>query len=168
MKPIRFAVAALACALLAGCYTSDKLLVTDADSVADYSKITFTGSEDDAKPAAFTRADKHYVTESDGNTVELRLKRIDGDYYVAQLSNPKVPEGESGAQILYGYLHLDAGKGEAQTWRTYGTKDDVQAGMRMCKDVICIDDLAAYVAYAQKAVADGDKPDSTFKVAVEK
>jgi hypothetical protein len=168
MKPIRFAVAALAFAALAGCYTSDKPLITDADSVADYAKITFTDADSDDKPAAFTREGKHYTTASEGNTVELRLKRIDGDYYVAQMSNPKVEEGDSSPQILYGYLHLDVAGQKAETWRTYGTKDDVRPGLRLCRDAICIDDLDAYVAYAQKAVADGGKPDTVFKLDVEK
>lgn len=168
MKPIRLALAALAFAALAGCYTSDKPLITDADSVADYSRITFKDASSDDKPASFTREGAHYTTESEGNTVELRLKRIEGDYYIAQMSNPKPADGENGAQILYGYLHLDVAGKKAETWRTYGTKDDVQPGLRICNDVICIDDLNAYIAYAKKAVADGGKPDTVFTLEVEK
>jgi hypothetical protein len=165
VKPLRFLVAVLAFAALAGCYTSDKPLVSEDESVADYAKITFTGKEDDAKPAAFDRVGKHYITTGDDNEkVTLNLKRIDGDYYLAQLSGPG-PDGST--QLLYGYLHLDVAKQLGETWLTYGTKDDVQPGLRLCKDAVCIDDLAAYIAYAKKAVDAKAPPDTIFTVTVE-
>jgi hypothetical protein len=162
MKTVRFALAALAFAALAGCYTSDKPLITDAESVADYAKLVFTSAEPDNQRNEFTREGKHYLTKGEDHTVRLHLKRVDGDYYVAQLT------GDSDGETLFGYLHMDVAKGEAQTWRTYGTDEDLQPGMHKCKDSVCIDDLAVYIAYAQKAVANGDTPDSTFKLEVEK
>jgi hypothetical protein len=165
MKPIGLLATLAVCATLAGCYTSDKPLVTDADSVADYAKLVFTSPEPDNQRNEFTREAKHYVTHSEDNTVKLHLKRVDGDYYVAQLSGSGPGEAE---QMLFGYLHMDVAKGEAQAWRTYATDTDVQPGMHKCKDTVCIDDLNAYIAYAQKAVAAGDKPDSVFKLEVEK
>lgn len=165
MKPIRFLVAALAFAGLAGCYTSERPLIGEADAVADYAKITFQGKDDDSKPAVFTREGAHYTSSSEGQTTALYLKRIDGDYYVAQLAGP----GNDGStQVLYGYLHLDVPNKQAEAWRTFGTKDDIQTGFHMCKDAVCIDDLNVYVAYAQKAVADNQKPDTLFALAVEK
>jgi hypothetical protein len=161
---MRFAIAALACALLAGCYTSDKPLIGDADSVADYAKITFQGKDADSKPAAFTRDGTHYTTSSEGQTVNLNLKRIDGDYYVAQLAGPG---SDGSAQLLYGYLHFDVGNKQAEAWRTFGGKDDVQPGLHLCKDAICIDDLAVYVAYAKKAVDAKAPPDTIFVLTVE-
>jgi hypothetical protein len=162
MRPVRFILAALAFAGLAGCYSSDKPLITDADSVAEYSKLIFTSPEPDNQRNEFTREGKHYLTKGEGNTIRLHLKRIDGDYYVAQLT------GDNDGETLFGYLHLDVAKGQAETWRTYGTDEDVQPGMHKCKDSVCIDDLAVYVAYAQKAVAEGGKPDSIMKLEVVK
>ncbi|HVY20171.1 MAG TPA: hypothetical protein VHA70_08845 [Bauldia sp.] len=164
MKPIRMLIAALAFAGLAGCYSSDKPLVGDADSVAEYSKVTFLGKEADAKPAAFTREGKHYMTDSEGQKVLLHLKRVDGDYYVAQLTGP---DDAGGPSMLYGYLHFDVPNKKAEAWRTFGTKDDVQAGMHMCKDAVCIDDLDAYIAYGKKAVDDNLPPDTIFTLTVE-
>jgi hypothetical protein len=158
MKLIRFLLAALACAALAGCFTSDKPLVTDADSVADYSKVVFTSPEPDNQRSEFTRLKNHYVTRSHEDVVYLHLKRVEGDYYVAQLS------GDQDGQVLYGYLHMDVAKGEAQTWRIYGSDADIQPGMHKCKDSICVDDLAVYIASGQKAVAAGEKPAEVFKL----
>jgi hypothetical protein len=162
MKPIRLLVAALLCAALAGCYSSEKPLITDDDSVADYLKLVFTSAEPDNQRSEFAREGQHYVTKGDDRTVRLHLKRVDGDYYVAQLT------GDNDGETLFGYLHMDVAKGQAETWRTYGTDADIQPGMHKCKDSVCIDDLNVYIAYAQKAVAGGDKPDSIFKLDAQK
>jgi hypothetical protein len=162
MKPIRFLAAALACAALAACYSSDKPLITDADSVAEYSKLIFTSPEPDNQRNEFTREGKHYLTKGEDHTVRLHLKRVDGDYYVAQLT------GDNDGETLFGYLHLDVAKGQAETWRTYGTDEDVQPGMHKCKDSVCIDDLNVYIAYGKKAVDAGEKPDSVLKLEVTK
>jgi hypothetical protein len=142
MKPIRLLVAALICAALAGCYSSEKPLITDDDSVADYAKLVFTSAEPDNQRSEFAREGQHYVTKGDDRTVH--------------------------GETLFGYLHMDVAKGQAETWRTYGTDADIQPGMHKCKDSVCIDDLNVYIAYAQKAVAGGDKPDSIFKLDAQK
>ena len=55
----------------------------------------------------------------------------------------------------------------ADAYRAYGTKADERPGLRACKDVICVDDLAAYLAYAKEQVAAGGKPDTSYKLTVE-
>ena len=162
IKPIRFLIAILAAITLAGCYTSEKPLISDDESVAPYAKMTFQGQGASDSPAEFTRDGKHYTTkDNDGTLLRLNLKP-DGDYYIAQLG------GKSGDkdQYLYGYLKLDAGAGTALAYRTFGTKDDARDGLRACNDVICIDNLDAYLAYARAAAA-ANKPDTTFKFTAE-
>ena len=167
MKPIRFLLAALAMIGLAGCYTSDKPLVTDADSATPFQKITFYN--EDNKPLAFTLDGKAYRAKGESGTPDslLRLKPIAGDYYVAQLSSDTTPDSPEGVQILYAYMRVDPANKVADTWKIVGTKADVRPGMRECKDSICIDDLSAYVAYAQEAVTAGAKPDASFKMEAE-
>jgi len=166
MKPIRLLLAALAVVGLTACYTSDTPLISDDDAATPFAKITFKGSGADDKPAAFTRDGKVYVTAGeDGEKVFLRLKPVEGDYYVAQMTGTDKASGE--AQILYAYLRIDVAAKTAETYRSYGTKDDVRPGLRACKDVVCIDDLNAYIAYAKEAIAANAKPDTTFSIVVE-
>ena len=168
MKPIRLILAALALAGLTGCYTSDKPLVSTDEAVTPYAKITFQGKGADDKPAAFTRDGKAYVTVGDdGTKLVPLLKPIEGDFYVAQLTGPASSAPDSGDQILYAYLRLDVPNKIADAYRSYGEKKDARPGLRLCKDVICIDDLAAYIAYAKEQVAAGGPPDTKFTVTVE-
>ena len=163
MNPLRHLAVAAVCLALAGCFTSKQDLVGN-DAVADHAVITFIGEEDDAKPVTFTREGNHYVTRGDGQEVSLHLKPIGDDYHVAQLSGP----GDDGSpQFLYGFMRLDVPAGVAQLWLMVGSDADVRPGLSECEDVICIDDLAAYVAYGQEKIAADEEPDTTFKVTVE-
>lgn len=43
--------------------------------------------------------------------------------------------------------------------------EDIGPGLRDCPDQrICIDDLAAYVALGEAAIAAGGKPDATYQI----
>jgi hypothetical protein len=162
MKPIRLLAVLCALIALASCYVTDKPLISDAQSVAPYAKMTFQGRDAGDSAAEFTRTGRHYTTtDNDGTVLTLNL-RPDGDYYVAQLGGR---DGDKD-QYLYGYLRLDPDKGIATAYRTFGTKDDARDGLRACNDVICIDSLAAYITYAKEEVASG-KPDTTFTLKVE-
>ena len=163
MTPLRIALVVLALLTLSACYTSKEPLIGD-DAVADHASLTFLGEGDDAKPVTFTRDGNGYLTTADGEEARLHLKPVEGDYYVAQLSGP----GEEGLpQFLYAFMRLDTGAGVAETWLSVGTGADVRPGLSECDDVICIDDLAAYIAYGQEMVAAGEAPDTTFKITVQ-
>ncbi len=165
MKPIRFFLAALALIGLAGCFTSDKPLVTDETSATPYKKITFYNEED--KPLVYVLDGKRYkATGEDGQATYLNLKAVDADTFVAQLTNDETDTTDP--HILYGFMQIDAAANQARLWKMIGTKDDVRPGLRACNDVICIDDLDAYIAYAKASMAAGDTPDSEMKVDLEK
>jgi hypothetical protein len=163
MNPLGFLVMAAALLPLSGCFTSKTDLV-GSDAVADHAVITFLGEEDDAKPVTFTREGTHYVTRGDGQEVSLHLKPVGDDYYVAQLGGPG---DDGGTEYLFGYMRLDVGAGLAEVWLMVGGDADVRPGLSEGDDVICIDDLAAYVAYGQEKVAAGEASDADFKVTVE-
>jgi hypothetical protein len=167
MKPIRLLVALVALIGLSACYTSDNALVSDDDAATPFEKITFLGkpgeAKPDDKPIAFAREGKAYLTKGDSGDMWLRLKPVEGDFYVAQLSG----EGDGKTEYLYGYIRIDAAAKVADVWRSVGTKEDARPGLRECKDAVCIDDLAAYIAYAKEAVAAGSAPDSSFVIEVE-
>ena len=161
MKPIRIVLAVLALIGLSACYTSDKPLVTDDDSVTPFQKITFYNQDD--KPLAFEITGKQYVSHGPDGDAFLRLKLVDGDYYVAQLTGG---EGDK-QQILFGYMRIDPSHTSVDLWKIVGTAADARPGLRECKDAICVDDLNAYIAYAKEGITGGAKPDTTMKIAVE-
>lgn len=164
MKLVRFVLAALAVAALSACYTSKSALIGD-DAVTPYTKMTFVGRDGDGEAVVFEKDGTGYLTRGEnGQEVRLHLQAVEGDYYVAQLSGP--PE-EAGPQFLFGYLRIDPVAKTAETWHSLGTAADVRPGLSLCDDVICIDDLAAYIAYAKEAVAAGAAPDNTFDVTLE-
>jgi hypothetical protein len=168
MKPIRLLIAALALIGLAGCYTSDTPLVGDDEAVTPFEKITFQGKGPDDKPVAFTHDGKGYLSHGDsegsGGDMRMHLKPVEGDFYVVQLSGEG---GDGKTEYLYGYMRIDVANKVADVYKMVGTKDDVRPGMHECKDVVCIDDLAAYIAYAKEGIAAGGAPDTTFAITVE-
>lgn len=163
MKPLRFALAALAALVVSACYTSNAPLVSDGDAVAPYASLTFD-SEGDSAPVAFARNGSTYVATSDEGDVLLHLRPIEADYYVAQLTGP---DPEDTPRYLYGYMRLDAGAGTADVWMSMGTAADIRAGLSACDNIVCIDDLDAYITYAKEKVAAGAAPDNTLKVTTE-
>lgn len=168
MKPLRLLTALLVLGGLAGCYTSEKPLVSAEESVAPYAKMTFQGQDSSDTPAEFTRDGKVYRTvANDGSKLTLLLKPMENDYYVAQLSGPSTSDPNSPEQILYAYLHLDVTNKVADAYRAFGEKKDVRPGLSACKDVICIDDLNAYIDYAKEQIAAGSPPDTKFNLTVE-
>ncbi|HVY51392.1 MAG TPA: hypothetical protein VHA07_07495, partial [Devosia sp.] len=127
------------CALsaLAACYTSEKPLISDAQSVAPFAKMTFQDNDSSSgEPTVFTRQGKHYVTTAhdDGTVLTLNLKP-DGDYYVMQFGG----RHDGRLEYLFGYVKLDPGAKTAEAYRVFGTKTDVRDGLRLCEGVICID-----------------------------
>lgn len=164
MKPIRFILAALTFAGLAGCYTSDKPLITDETSATPYQKITFYNEND--KPLTYAVDGKRYkATDENGEVSYLNLQSVEDDYYVAQLSSDQ--SNADGPQILYAYIRLDADAKKALLWKMVGSTSDVRPGLHECDQVICIDDLKAYIDYAKEGIAAGAPPDSEMKIDIE-
>ena len=166
MKPILLFLAASAGLTLAGCYTSDKPLLTDANSVAPYATITFTAEGSGKPPTVLVRKGAAYVVHTSDGDMEVRLMPVkDKDnWYVAEMSGFGK---DASVQRLFGYLHVDLGKKTAEAYESDGETADVGPGLRACDDSICIDDLTAYIAHAQKKVDGGEKPDTVFDITVE-
>ena len=163
MKPLRFILAALTAFVVSACYTSNAPLVGDGDAAAPYASLTFENSNG-SDPAVFRRNGNAYVATSEEGDVLLHLKPVEGDYYVAQLTGP---DPEETPRYLYGYMRLDAGAGTADVWMSMGNAAELRPGLSACNDIVCIDDLDAYITYAKETVAAGTAPDNTLKVIVE-
>lgn len=157
------AVVALA-AGLAGCFTSDKPLISDADSATPFKKITF-GTPDSKEPTTVTLEGKAYVAKQKEGTIALRFRLIEADLYLAEMSGA---DKEGKIQRLYGLVKLDRTANTAGAYKIMAGKDDFGPGLRDCKDsTICIDDVNAYIALAKKAMAAAAKPDVVYKLKLE-
>jgi hypothetical protein len=149
---------------LAGCFTSEKPLFSDAEAVAPYAKITF--SEVSAKEATvLTRTGKSYVSKQKDDTITSRLKPVETGIFFVEMSGM---DKNGKVERLYALLKLDPATGTATSWKAMAQKEDIGPGLRDCKDgTICIDDINAYVALAKAAIDAGGKPDTTYKVKLE-
>ncbi len=152
---------------LAGCFTSDQPLVTDDKAVAPYAKIVFAeqGSPDDK--TTLTREGKAYVTKSEDGKMTMHFMALGDDLYLAESAGD-----QDGAVIrLYAVVKLDAKKGLAMAYKVMGQDSDIGPGLTHCKpddsDVVCIEDVDAYVALAKAAITAGAKPDTTYKVSLQ-
>jgi len=149
---------------LAGCFTADKPLLTDDNSVAPYAKITFAERGSGDTPDVMLREGKVYVAhQKDGDRL-LRFMPVRPDWYVAEMTGK---DEDAAEQRLYALVHLDVANKTAETYASVGDEKDVLPGLRACEAGICIEDLAAYVAHAVAKADAGGKPDTVFDVTIE-
>jgi hypothetical protein len=153
---------------LAGCYSADKPLLTDANSVAPYAKISFhdvtTGPSDGG---TMTRTGTAYtLTDKDGSQLTLRFMATDRpNWYVAQMTAP--PSG-FGLDLLYAVVRVDPAKRQAQSFRAFATDPKViTPGHHLCNDLICIDDVKAYASQAIAYADMGGTPDVVYEITLE-
>ncbi len=152
---------------LAGCFTSDKPLFSDDQAVAPYAKITFAeqGSPDDK--TTVIREGKSYVAKLDDGDMTMRFMPLGDDLYLAESS------GEQDGQLLrlYAVVRLDTAQNLAMAYKVMATDGDAGQGLSTCQrqdmDIICIEDVDAYVALAKAAIAAGADPDTTYSVSFE-
>ena len=97
----------------------------------------------------------------------MRFMPLGDDLYLAE----STAEQEGKTMRLYGVVKLDAAKHLAMTYKTMARDGDIGPGLPACKadktDMVCIEDVDAYVALAKAAIAAGGKPDTTYDVTLE-
>ncbi len=110
---------------LAGCFTSNKPLITPADAVFPFATFTY-GEEGSESTTTFVRRDDAYALDPapDGRMIELLFRKLPSGHYLAQMKGDQKP------------------------------------------NPICVDDLAAYVAAGEAAIAAGGKPDTVYAFTV--
>ena len=164
LRPIPALVAVVALLGLSGCFSADKPLLTDDNSVTPYTTITFVEQGSDDTPDVMTRQGKAYINHAkDGDRV-LRFMAVKDNWYVAEMSGA---DEDASVQRLYALVRIDLDKKVAETFASMGDEKDVGPGLRACEAGICIDDLAAYITRAQARVDAGEKPDTVFDITVE-
>ncbi len=164
MRHIRMFLVATALLALAGCYTADAPLLTDAISVAPYAKITFTERGTGDAPDVMLREGNVYVDHQKDGDRFLRFMLVRPDWYVAEMTGK---DEDAAEQRLYALVHLDVANKTAETYASVGDEKDAGPGLRVCEAGVCIEDLAAYAAHATSKADAGGKPDTVFDVTVE-
>ncbi len=152
------------CLGLAGCFTSKEPLIGPEDAVFPYQTIVFgdAGNPDDRQ--TWTRKGDAYSfrpDDSEDREASVRLKDIGKDLYVVQMEFLD----EDKLQRLFALLSVDLAARHAKSYAAI-MPDDFQdlPGLAKCEDVVCIDDLDAYVAYARAAMQSGRPPDAEYRI----
>ena len=153
---------------LAGCFTSDQPLFTDDQAAAPYARITFAEQGSPEDKTTMTREGKAYVARLDDGTVTLRFLALGDDLYLTESTGGE--EGEDAVR-LYAVVRLDPAQNIAMSYKALADDGDAGQGLPSCTredmDMVCIEDVDAYVALAKAAIATGAEPDSTYIVSFE-
>jgi hypothetical protein len=147
---------------LSGCFTAERPLLTDDNSVAPYQTVSFRspGSED---AVVLSRKGKAYVAEKEGERATIRVAPIDRpNWFVLEFSDEK-PDSKSGPYLAL--LKVDFAHGRAEAYKIFADKQDIGPGLRDCGNQnVCVDDLDAYVALAKRVVDAGAKPEGVYAI----
>ncbi len=157
-------VAALVLPLLgAGCYMSEKPLISAEKAVFPYETIVYTeaGQTDQQ---TMTHQGNAYVMKNDkGNQIELLFMPVKDNFYVVQMGG-KTDQGEA---YLYGLIKLNAGAKTADGYAMVAEKSDIGPTLPACKDAdssICLTDIQSYIDHALGQTGEGKKPAVTYSL----
>jgi hypothetical protein len=148
---------------LAGCFTSKAPLIGDGMAAAPYARITYVEEGSD-ETHILVREGKGYV-ERANDTARMLFAPVGENLYVVQVTGNADADD---VKQLYGFVAVDLAAGIARSYKTVAKPGDAGPGLTECdKDLICIDDLDAYVALATKAYQEGAEPDAVYNITVE-
>jgi hypothetical protein len=159
MRLLRFLLPLALLTALAGCYTSDKPLILGSSADFPFRSFSYTDGE---TPMNFVRGATGYVLDPpnpDGEVV-LLFRKLPSGHYLAQLAG-HTNDGQT--TYLYAVVKVDLVNKTAETYRSSRKDEDVGPGLRDCDDSICIDDLNAYIAKGEAAIAAGEEPDTSYE-----
>lgn len=142
---------------LAACFTSETPLINDGMAVAPYGTITYAQEGSDKKQVLTREGNTYLVQGEAGSTI--RFAPVGDDLYVAQAT----ADDNGKSVLLYALVAVDPDAGVARSYKAGGKPGDAGPGLHECgNDLICIDDLDAYIALAKKAYEDGATPDAIY------
>lgn len=156
--------AAVGAILLAGCFTSAEPLIGPDQAVFPYDKIVYgqIDRQDDLQ-TWMRKGDAYSFRPNEGSEREafVRLMPAGDNLYVVQM---EFPEDEP-LRRLFALLKVDLG---AMTAASYSAiiPDNFRGvpGLSQCQDVVCIDSLDAYIAYARAGIDAGHPPDAEYRI----
>ncbi len=163
------AAVVLASLALAGCFTSERPLITAADADYPFESLTYMRT-DGGEEITLERAADGYAPTSEGETADrLLLKAMGEDLYVAQTAAPN----SDGSRYLYGLIRVAPDRKAFVVAAGMAEDADLEAvrggvpGLRICEqddDTICIDSLEAYLAYARETETGDETPHTILNI----
>lgn len=156
----RVAAIALLAALLSGCFSSKRELISAADAEFPYDEVTFA-EVGRKEPTTLVKRDGAYRALEEDNTAAFRFKKVAPDTFVVQASG-----NDNGKNvILYAILKIDNRANVVRAYKSVADEDDKGPGLYACEDdYVCFDTLQPYVEYALKAITAGAEPDATYRI----
>lgn len=155
----------LVCLGLAACFTAKEPLIGPDDAVFPFERIVFAEvSRPDDRQSLTRKGDAYSFRpdQSDEREAFVRLKQAGDNLYVFQM---EFPENER-TERLYALLRADVAAGLVQSFAAIRPDAfEAQPGLSICgNDLVCIDDLDAYVAYAKGRIDAGGPPDAEYRI----
>ena len=168
MRLTRLFLTALLLPLLAGCYQTVKPVISDADAVFPFTRLTY---KEVGKDELFTlvRSGDEYVDPEDESAPRVRFQELRPNVYLAQgrfvieeaqfyslaiieanLSNPEVV--------------LHAGFADRSGPPAEELADHGLAGCDHLENMICLDEVDPYLSYALARLDAGKAPDIKFEI----
>ena len=155
----RTALVAVLAAMLSGCFVGSREFLTAADAEFPYKEITFSEIGQNESTTLVMRDGAYRSTDED-NPSSFLFKEVAPDTYVVQASG--VEDGQK--SILFAMLKMDRDADVVRAYKAVAGDDEKAPGMTPCDEGLCFDELQTYVDYALKAIADGAKPDATYRI----
>jgi hypothetical protein len=162
----RILTVVLVCLGLGGCFTAKEPLIGPDDAVFPFERIVFeeVSRPDDDRQSLIRKGDAYSFRPDASNEREalVRLKQVGDNLYVFQMEF--VENGKT--ERLYALLRADAAAGLVQSFAAIRPDGfEAQPGLSVCSDdLICIDDLDAYIAYAKGRIDAGAPPDAEYRI----
>ncbi len=150
--------------LLAGCFTSPESLIGADQAVFPYDKIVFAHVDHQDDRQTWVRDGDAYSFRPDERSereARVRLMPAGDNLYVVQM---ELPEDEQ-IRRLFALVKVDLGAMTAASYSAIipDSFKDVP-GLSQCQDVVCIDSLEAYIAYARAGIDAGHPPDAEYRI----
>jgi hypothetical protein len=155
----------LLCLGLAGCFTSESLLIGADEADFPYDRIVFVAVDRPEDRLTLLRDGDVYLfqtADEDERYGRLRLKDIGGGLYLVQL---QAPPGEDDPGPLYAVLAVDLDSGRIASHAAIAPDGfEARPGLASCDTSVCIEDSDAYLAYAKARIAAGVAPDAEYRI----
>ncbi|MCB1488378.1 MAG: hypothetical protein KDJ88_13100 [Bauldia sp.] len=153
----------LAPLLLTACFTSETPLIGPKDAVFPYETIVFRSMDRPEDRQTWDHSGDIYRFAPDGGdkAMSMRLKPIGDDLFVVQMEGPD----DKPPAVLYALLKVDIANMTAESHSAIMPDDfEPTPGLSVRDDMVRVDDLDAYIAYARARMAAGVPADVVYKI----
>jgi hypothetical protein len=164
LRPPRLALAAALAVALSACYSADHDLLPDYAVIAPWQKITYQHLYSGEEEHVLIRNGTAYVEDIDGSQQSMRIMPVRENWYVVEIHS--LANGDDAGGPYYGYVHM-VSDGLAEVYGTDGSAEEHAPGLSPCGSDACFDDIASYISYLDRRIADGLPSEGDYSVTLE-